>query len=257
MLAFNLLSLVLGMVLGSFLNVVATRTTQGKRWWGRERSVCDSCGRTLQFIDLIPVFSYLLFKGKCRVCKAPIKISYLLVEVIMGLSIFVASVTYGPSLSFLLSVVALCCLLLSSLTDIYSGYVYDWLVFPFLALGLALRLCGGMHAFIAGLMGACACGLLLLTIALLSRGGMGSGDVVVAAAIGGIVGMWMGGLALYLGFMVGGLTAVILLARKRVKRKDHLPFVPFLAAGVLLSLVFGREILTFLGIFPGWPWLFQ
>ena len=187
MLAFNFLSLVLGMVLGSFLNVVATRTTQGKRWWGRERSVCDSCGRTLQFIDLIPVFSYLLFKGKCRVCKAPIKISYLLVEVIMGLSIFVASVTYGPSLSFLLSVVALCCLLLSSLTDIYSGYVYDWLVFPFLALGLALRLCGGMHAFIAGLMGACACGLLVLIIALLSKGGMGSGDVVVAVAIGGIM----------------------------------------------------------------------
>jgi len=257
MLAFNLLNLFLGMALGSFLNVVAARTIQGKRWWGRERSVCDSCGGTLQLIDLIPVFSYLIFKGKCRVCKAPIKISYLLVEIIMGVSLFAASAIYGPSFSFLLSSVALCCMLLSSLTDIYSGYIYDWLVFPFLILGLTLRLCGSMHAFAAGVMGACACGLLLLIIVILSKGGMGSGDVVVAAAIGGIMGTWMGGLALYLGFMVGGSTALILLACKKVKRKDHLPLVPFLATGVFLSIIFGREILAFLGIFPGWPWLPQ
>ena len=79
---------------------------------------------------------------------------------------------------------------------IYSGYIYDWLVFSFLILGLNLRLCGSMHAFAPGVMGACACGLLFADHCDFSKGEWGSGDVVVAAAIGEIMGTWMGGLPL-------------------------------------------------------------
>lgn len=254
---FSLVNLFFGMALGSFLNVVAKRTIEGRRWWGRERSACDACGRTLSIIDLIPVFSYVFLRGKCRTCKAPIGISCFLVEVIMGLSLWAVALVYGPTLSFLSSLVLFSCLFLSSLTDIYSGYVYDRLVFPFLVTGLALRLLGGLQAFISGVLGACLCGLLIWIIMVLSRGGMGTGDVTIAASIGGIMGLWMGCLALYLGFMSGGLVAIVLLLAKKVKRKDHVPMIPFFAIGSFLSLMFGREILSFLGIIAGWPWMLE
>lgn len=253
---FRLTSFIFGLAYGSFLNVVAQRTIEGKKWWGRERSVCESCGRTLSFMDLIPLLSYVFLKGRCRGCNAKIGISYLLVELIMGFSMLVLAWLYGPTYAFILSFVLWSCLFLSSLTDMYSGYVYDWLVLPFLAIGLLLRVFVGWQIFLDGILGACICGFLILLIMYVSKGGMGSGDAIVAAAIGGVMGAWMGCLALYISFMCGGLTALSLLLVHKVGRKDHLPMVPFFAIGSFCTFLFGAKILAFLDISPGWPWIF-
>ena len=145
-------------------------------------------------------------------------------------------------------------MLLNSLTDIYSGYIYDHLAISLAIAGAIIRLYGGSSAFIGGLLGALAGFCIIAVIILASRGGMGWGDANLMAGAGAILGWKMVILGSYLGFMAGGLVAIVLLLLKKVKRKDAIPLAPFLATGVLTVMIWGPDILEIWGFYPGWPW---
>ena len=239
---------ILGASLGSFLNVVAHRSLQGRSWWGSERSVCESCGHVLSALELVPILSWLMLRGRCRKCGARISARYILVEAVCAVLAVMILTRWGFSWACLLASIGTCGLVVNSLTDIESSEVLD--VFAILpgVLGLAVRIAGGKWAVLDGLAGALAgCGIFAVII-LLSRGGMGWGDATFMCGMGAVLGWRFTLLAFYLGIMTGGCWAIMLLLIGRVKwgRHDSLPLVPFLAAGCFAAMIWGADIFAWL-----------
>lgn len=245
---------VLGAALGSFLNVVAVRTLSGESWWGGARSKCPACGVTLGWKDLIPIASWLILGGRCRRCGKPIPARYLLVEVSGAAAAGLLAWRWGLSAALPAGLAAVFGLFLNALTDLEDGYVFDVFTIAMGGCGLFLRLLPGGGSLLDGLLGGVAGFAVIALIIFLSRGGMGWGDATLAAGTGMIVGWKFILLTLYLGFMAGGLFSALLLAAGRIKRKDSLPLVPFIALGGLITLLVGPGILAFFNIFPGPPW---
>ena len=243
-----------GAVIGSFINATAMRTVAEKKWWGRERSICDKCGRQLNSFDLIPIISYIVLQGRCRTCREIISPIHFISELTAGV-IGASSVWYwGLSTPLIFSFIALFFLLFHSLTDIKSGYIYDsWAIAMAVAAMLA-RIPGGIPAIIDGVMGAALGFLFIYAVVFLSRGGMGVGDAMLMLGIGSLMGWKMTILSLYLGFMTSGVIVIPLLIAKKLDRKDAVPLGPYLAAGCILAIFTGRLIFNFLGFSLGWPW---
>ena len=243
-----------GACLGSFINVAAMRTVAEKKWWGSERSVCDSCGRVLTFVDLIPVVSFLALRGRCRTCGAKIHPRHFLAETGAGIlgALFVWRFGLAPALAF--AFLSLPFLLFHTLTDFESGYIYDSWSLAMVVAGLVLRIWGGVPALIDGAIGAAIGGVFIIAIVLVSRGGMGVGDATMMAGIGAIFGWKMAILCLYSGFMCGGVVVIPLLIMKKVSRKDAIPLGPFLAAGCVVAMFCVRPVFARFGYVLPWPW---
>ena len=239
---------ILGACLGSFLNVAAHRSLQGRSWWGNERSVCESCGHVLSALELIPVISWLMLRGHCKVCKAKISVRYIFVEIVCAILAVIILARWGLSWSCLLVSIGTCGLVVNSLTDIESGEVLDVFSITPGVLALVIRIAGGKWAMLDGLEGAAIGWGIFAAIIFLSRGGMGWGDATFMCGMGAVLGWRFTLLAFYLGIMSGGLWAIALLLIGRVKwgRHDSLPLVPFLAVGCFAAMIWGVEIFVWL-----------
>ena len=252
------LALAGGACAGSFINAAAMRTVAEKKWWGSERSACDSCGHILCTVDLVPLLSFIALKGRCRYCKARIKPRHFVAEVISGTLTAALFLRWGFSYAMLMGVFVLWFSLFNSLTDFENGYIYDVWALSLGAIGLVLRVIGGWQAVIDGILGgALGFGLIALII-LVSRGGMGWGDALLMAGVGCAVGWKYCAFGMYLGFIAGGVVVIPLMAAKKLKRKDAVPLGPFLAIGCVLALFAGsalvRHFAEIIGYNPGWPW---
>ena len=234
--------------MGSFLNVAAHRSLQGRSWWGNERSVCESCGHVLGAFELIPVISWLVLRGRCRHCGAKISVRYVLVELVCAAMAVAVVYRWGMSWACALAAVGACGLVVNSLTDIESGEVLDAFAIVPGVLGLLIRFAGGKWAVLDGVEGAAAGWGVFAAIIFLSRGGMGWGDAVFMGGMGAVLGLRFTLLAFYAGIMAGGVWAIILLLIGRVKwgRGDAIPLVPFLAVGCFAVMMFGPEIFAYL-----------
>ncbi|MDR1481843.1 MAG: A24 family peptidase [Synergistaceae bacterium] len=247
-----------GACLGSFINAAAMRTVAGKRWWGLERSACDSCGEILSVRDLVPIISYIALRGRCRVCGARIYPRHIAAEVVSGLLCAALFARWGASAAFCMSLIVLCFSLFNSLTDIESGFIYDAWALALGVAGLAVRFAGGWPAVLDGVLGAALGFGVISLIIIVSRGGMGWGDAILMCGIGGAVGWRYCAFSLYAGFVAGGIVVLPLMIAKRLKRKDAIPLGPFLAAGSAIILFAGNGLVfrfrELLGAYPGWPW---
>ncbi|MDO5114586.1 MAG: prepilin peptidase [Synergistaceae bacterium] len=244
----------IGAALGSFANAAAMRTVAEKKWWGGERSVCDSCGERLSSCDLIPVVSYILLQGRCRRCRAKIPPRHFLAELAGGLFCALSFWRFGLSPAFFFCVAATPFLAFNTLTDLDSGYIYDSWALAMAAAGMAARIWGGPPALLDGAAGAAAGFGFIGLIILLSRGRMGLGDAMLMLGIGAFMGLKLTLLSLYLGFMCGGAVVIPLLLAGRVTRKTAVPLGPFLCAGMAAAIFFGEKILTLFGYPASWPW---
>lgn len=248
------LGFITGAVIGSFINAAAMRTVAEKRWWGHERSVCDKCGRQLNFFDLIPVISYIVLQGRCRTCRNSIPPRHFISELLGG-TVGAISVWYwGVTAPLAFSFIALFFMLFHSLTDIESGYIYDSWALGMLAVSLLARLPGGVSSLADGIMGAALGFAFIYAIVLVSGGGMGMGDAMMMLGIGALMGWKLTILSLYLGFMVSGVIVIPLLIAKKINRKDAVALGPYLAAGCILAIFTGRYIFSYFGFSLGWPW---
>lgn len=256
-----IISALLGASLGSFFNVVAHRSVAGKPWWGKERSVCESCGKELTSVELIPLVSWVIQRGRCRGCNARVSPRYFIVEVVGAVAAGLLAWRWGLTWAFTLSMVGAFGLLLNALTDYETGDVFDIFALTMGVCGLLIRLFGGRDAFIDGLIAAAVGWTLFAVIILVSRGGMGWGDACLMGGAGAIFGWKMTLLAFYLGIMAGGVGIAWLMLRGKVKwgRRDSVPLVPYLAVGGILTLLWGPRLLRFIGdhfdrlFLPGWP----
>jgi leader peptidase (prepilin peptidase)/N-methyltransferase len=257
-----------GMAVASFLNVCIDRLPTGESLLF-PASRCASCHHRLPIKDLIPVFSYLWLRGHCRYCQAAIPRRVLWVEI--GTAILFAYLYWYYGLSAELAVAAFyCCLfIVLAVIDLEHGLILNKIVYPSMVVILTISVflppskvvySSGSAAFListflpqpgivqAAIGGGIGLGLFLL-IVLISKGGMGWGDVKMAALIGIVTG-YLIFVALLLAVIFGGLIAGILLLLKIRKRKEGIPFAPFLSLGAMVTLLFGSNILNwYLGLF--------
>lgn len=239
---------IFGACMGSFLNAISHRSIEGRKWWGNERSVCESCGHVLGAAELIPILSWLIQRGKCKHCGARISVRYILAEILCA---FLAmTITYRWRLTWagLIAGVGTCGLVLNSLTDYESGDVFDAFALAPGILCLLLRIAGGFPAVLDGLAGAVAGWGIFAAVIVLSRGGMGWGDAVFMAGMGAVMGLKFTLFAVYAGIMAGGFWVIVMMMIGRLHwgRGESVPLVPFLSIGCFITMIFGPEIFAYL-----------
>jgi leader peptidase (prepilin peptidase)/N-methyltransferase len=233
---------VLGLVLGSFLNVVAYRIPIGESWAaGRNPFSHSKVG--IAGNDNIPVLSWLVLRGRCRKCGAPISARYPLSE--LGLAAAFVGVYFRFEdnwWAIALGCVFVATLMVVTLTDLEDRIIPNSVLIASLVAGVAIILAGDLGDLDErAIAAAIAFGALFLA-ALLYSGGMGMGDVKLA----GLMGVYLGRAvapALLVAFLVGALYGLALIARRGAEaRKEAVPFGPFLAFGGLVGLFAGEEI---------------
>ncbi|MDO4988333.1 MAG: prepilin peptidase [Synergistes sp.] len=243
-----------GASIGSFANAAAMRTCADKKWWGRERSVCDSCGTVLSPHELVPLVSYILLGGRCRHCGKKIYLRHFVAEVLCAVAALIFFVRFGLSYQFVVLLAALVFAAFHTMTDIEAGYIYDSWSFAMALCGIAMRLPFGLRCAADGVIGCAAGACVILAIIAASRGKMGFGDATLMAGIGAFMGLKFCILSLYLGFMSGGAVVLPLIAVKKLTRKSEVPLAPFLCIGMLLASVFGEYIVEYFGFAADLPW---
>lgn len=245
-------ALAVGMIIGSFLNVVIHRLPRGESVV-HPPSHCPQCGQRLGPLDLIPVLSYLVLRGRCRYCRLPVSPVYPAVELAAGILAAGAVFVHGPTAGGVAGALLLLILLALSVIDVRHFILPDRIVGPGILLGLPLVVVRDWPHWWHPLVGMATGGLIFILIVLVSRGGMGGGDIKLAAMIGLYLGWQLALLGFMLAFVLGGIAGVALLVRGRKGLKDHLPFGPFLAAGAAVALLWGRWILAwYVGGTLGW-----
>lgn len=232
---------VVGSVVGSFLNVVIHRLPRGESLV-RPASHCPACGTPIRPWDNVPVVSYLLLRGRCRSCGAPIAWRYPAVEIAAG-ALSVAVWLRGGSWLDVIAGTLLCWMLLAIFfIDLAHHIVPDAISYPGLAAGLVLA--AGQGRLIEAAAAALGAGALFFLIAVASRGGMGGGDVKLAAMMGAFLGWPAIAVALLAAFVLGAAVGVGLIATGRRSRKDLIPFGPSLAVGAAIALFLSGPIIT-------------
>lgn len=235
--------IVLGLVLGSFLNVVVYRLPR-QETVVRSRSRCPHCDKTLGVLDLLPVLSYVFLKGRCRYCRGGIAIQYPLVELGTALILFYSFHTWSWSWPFLAYSVLFLLLIPAMVIDWQHMILPDQITLGGLVLALMLAIFGDHITFIQALLGLVAGGGLLLLLAFIFPQGMGGGDIKMMAMVGAFTG-WPYVLgAIFLGALLGLLYFALAYSRGKVGRETPLPFGTFLALGTFLSLSQGPALLN-------------
>jgi len=243
----------LGLFVGSFLNVCIDRLPQGQSIF-HPRSHCAACKRKLGNLDLIPIFSYLWLRGRCRYCRAPIPIRLPIVEGMTGLLFALLYWKFGLGLELGISLAYTSLLTLIFVIDLENQLVLDKVIYPGMALALAFSFfwpgLEGISALpgealgraISSLAGG-AIGLAAMALPfILYRRGMGMGDVKLGALVGLMTGFPLVFVAILLSWIVGGVVAAILLALKIKGLKDPIPSATFLASSAMVTLLWGQAI---------------
>jgi leader peptidase (prepilin peptidase)/N-methyltransferase len=243
-------SAVLGLAIGSFLNVVIWRVPR-KESVVRPPSHCPQCETPISPRDNIPVLSWLFLSGKCRHCKNPIPVRYPLVEAGCGVLFVAVAARFGASWELPAYLVLTAALLAISIIDLEHFIVPDRITAPLTVsalglLGLAAVAEGNGWRFGRTLLGGVAYFAFLLLLNIFYPKGMGMGDVKLAFPLGLYLG-WFGWGHVFLGgflaFLLGAVVGVTLIATKIKSRKDVVPFGPFLALGAMLAILWGDPIL--------------
>jgi len=232
-----------GIAIGSFLNVCIDRLPE-KQSLLRPASHCPACQHRLAIKDLIPVFSYLWLRGRCRYCRALIPKRVLWVEIGTGVMFAFLWWWYGVTPKLGIMTFYFCLLTLILVIDLERGIIPNKVVYP--AAGIALIIAaftpnpGIIKALIGGALGL----VIMFLVALVFRGGIGWGDVKMAGLVGLITGFPLVLVSLFMAVVGGGIVAVVLLLLKIKQRKQTIPFGPFLSLGAMLTLLWGTSILN-------------
>lgn len=250
-----------GSAVGSFVNVLIDRTMLGEDFV-RGRSHCDKCKKTLAWYDMVPILSYVLYRGKSRCCQAPLTYRYPVVELLVGL-LFVwwmavgswffqlvsAPLVYVQPTFWLITAVLLVILALadlfygivilnivwigSVLTLVYRLILWHYGAYQTIDLSNSLLLAGAFFAF-------------FWMLWKMTKGrGMADGDMYVALYMGLLLGWPKGMVAMIMSFVIGAVVGIVLIATKIKGRHDSVPFVPFMIVATGIAMLYSEQIIRF------------
>jgi leader peptidase (prepilin peptidase)/N-methyltransferase len=237
------LPLLFGLAIGSFLNVVIARLPEGRSVW-RPRSACPGCGKAIAWYDNIPVLSFAVLRGRCRGCAMAIPWRYPIVEAATGATFGLAYLLLGQTPDFVVAAAFLAMLIAITAIDLSHQIIPDVITLPGIVAGVVANLVTGRVTWLESLLGIAVGGGIFFVIIIASRGGMGGGDMKLGAMFGAFLGWKLGLLAVLLGVLAGGVTALCLLLLGKKGRKEAIPFGPFLALGGAITLLWGERLLA-------------
>lgn len=271
--AFYLCILILGLLVGSFLNVVIYRLPiMMQREWRSDclefldqapldkqeetfnlvlpRSRCGQCGHQITALENIPIISYLLLKGKCSSCQAPISLQYPLVELFTGLISMWVAWHFGLTLQTLFALILSWSLIAASGIDIGHKLLPDSLTLPLLWLGILLGFFNVYVDLESSVIGAMAGYLSLWSVYIVfkvitGKEGMGHGDFKLLAMLGAWMGWKMLFVIILTSSLVGAIVGISMIVLKKTRRGAQIPFGPYLAAAGWISLLYGEQLNKF------------
>jgi leader peptidase (prepilin peptidase)/N-methyltransferase len=259
---FAILFLLLGLVIGSFLNVCIDRLPANASIVSPP-SHCPTCNQRLTAGDMIPVISYLVLKGRCHYCQNKIPLRVLIVELITGVGFLLLYLFYGPGIELALVLFYFCILVVIFFIDIEHHLILNKVVYPAAVTALFVSIflpyldfppsividehfmdIGWASGIVSALVGGAVGFVIFVIIALVSRGGMGQGDVKMVGLIGLITGYPLIFVSLFLAIISGGLVALFMIVARIKNRKQSIAFGPFLSIGAMGAIIWGNEILN-------------
>lgn len=259
-----ILTFFLGACVGSFVNVLIDRTITG-RDWVRGRSECDHCHKTLAWYDMIPILSFLIYRGKSRCCHKRLSYRYPLVEVIVG-SLFawwmIVGFVFFRLVSAPLTVIQPAfwlftgiLIVILTLSDLFYGVILMNVVYLGCTLTIIYRLiltyfgAYQMPDLVISLLTGGAFYVFFWLLWKITKGkGMADGDMYAAMYMGILLGWPRGIVAMFGSFILGAVIGILLIATGIRGRKDSVPFVPFMMAATIISLLFGTQLIGFVGL---------
>ncbi|MBD5496044.1 MAG: prepilin peptidase [Lachnospiraceae bacterium] len=237
---FYIIIFLYGIVIGSFLNVCIYRIPK-KEDIVKVRSHCMSCGYKLEWYDLVPLFSYLFLRGRCRKCKTKLSVQYPLIEAANGILYVIIVLINGANVDSLLYCLLASALLTLSVIDFRTYEIPIGINIFILALGL-VRVATHYSDWLNYLIGLLCVSVFLAVIYYASKGrGIGGGDVKLMAVCGLVLGWKLIILAFFIGCILG---AVIHVARMKISGESHvLAMGPYLSAGVFIAMLWGNRMI--------------
>ncbi len=251
----------IGIAVGSFINVVVFRTRSQKALTGRSK--CMRCEEPIAWIDLIPVISFFMLKGRCRKCSQVIEWQYPVIELLMGVLFGVlyarAALGFGiPGyvdsgewfLLFLRDAAMAVFLTIIFVYDFRYYYILDRFTFPAMIVAVAMNLWLGAPV-ISLLLGGLFIGSFFAFQFLASKGKwVGGGDIRLGMLMGFLLGIEQGLVALFLSYILGAIVGIGLILAKKRTLDGQVPFGTFMAVSIIITLLFGEQILNwYLGFF--------
>lgn len=257
---FLVLSLVLGLLIGSFLNVCVCRLPKNESVV-RPRSRCPRCGSLIAWYDNIPILSWLILGARCRTCKEPISWQYPLVEALTGMLFGLVYWKYGVCLATPFYMLLAAGLVLVTFVDLTDWTIPNEVTYPGIPLGVVLGLVGMVYpasGFIVNNVLDSLIGLFLgggilyaldkIALVVWKKPGMGFGDVKLLAMLGAFFGWKSVFIIIMISSLLGSVVGVALIAIRKRQGDDakghYLPFGPYLAAAGVLYLFFGPDLLA-------------
>ena len=240
--------LILGLIIGSFSNVCIYRIPKNESIVF-PASHCPNCHTPIKAIDNVPILSFLLLKGKCRKCGEKISIRYPVVEFLTGAIYLLIFLIYGRSYQTLIYALLSSALIIISFIDLDVQIIPDEISLPGIVIGLALSFIVPYISYLNSLLGIIIGGGIIFLIALaglaiFKKEAMGGGDVKLSAMIGAFIGWKYIIVSLFIGFFIGAIAGILLILLKIRNRDDLVPFGPFIVLGSFITLLWGKNILS-------------
>ncbi|MGP4067585.1 prepilin peptidase [Halobacillus sp. B29] len=232
-----------GLILGSFYHVVGIRLPVRTPFL-TGRSQCPHCQTKLQPIDLIPLFSYLLTKGACRHCCTHISLSYPLVETLTGVLFLFSYIVYGWTPSFFGACLLISLSIMVTVSDLRYMLIPDRLLIWFTALFTIYRFVYPLHPWYSSVSGAFISLLLIAFIIILSKGGMGAGDMKLLGVLGILLGTQHVLVTFFIAVFIGTVTSLLMVSLKRSGRKDPVPFGPSIVSAAVIVYFYGENLVV-------------
>jgi prepilin signal peptidase PulO-like enzyme (type II secretory pathway) len=231
---------ILGLIVGSFLNCTALRLIE-KEQFISGKSKCPKCSHKLGILDLIPVFSFIFLKGKCRYCKSKISTQYMLTEIATGI-LFSLIYLYLNNIIFWLFIISV--FIIIFIIDLKTFIIPDKILIPTILISMFYVILF-QGDIINRLIGAGVWFLFFLGINVISKGKwMGFGDVKLAILLGFLISWPNILMAMFLSFFLGAIIGVGLILIKKKGMKTEVPFAPFLITGTVITLFLGDILIN-------------
>ncbi len=237
---------ILGLILGSFLNVCIYRIPRGESIISPP-SYCPNCRERINWRDNIPILSYILLKGKCRKCNDKIPVSYLAVEFLSAFILCINYIVFGTNKDFFLFSILFLSLLAVAFIDFEKGIIPNKIIVFGVLIGLIFSISGGLSAFKASLIGSLLGGFMLYLIRLignkfLKQESMGWGDVKLGCMVGIFLGVKLTLISIYFAFIISMFFGLYLIIKKKSLSIRPIPLGTFISVGVYICVFYGEKI---------------